>query len=46
MVPFALSLELAGFIPGAVFKTTTGCGHHIQLEQPDFVFAALQEFLK
>jgi 3-oxoadipate enol-lactonase len=44
-IDFALTKEMTELIPGAVFKVTTGCGHHIALDQPDFAISAIREFI-
>ncbi len=44
-VPFEQSKELAGLIPDCEFRQTSGSGHHIMLEQPDFTARAIEEFI-
>ena len=43
--PAALAQELAAAIPGAQFRSLSGCGHCPQIEQPSEFAAAIGEFL-
>jgi pimeloyl-ACP methyl ester carboxylesterase len=45
LVPAALAREVAGAIPAAEYVEIQRCGHSGPLEQPEFVNAAVLEFL-